>query len=166
MEEKRTIFSYLSQVLVIFGFTMLCMAVFTHLFGESARGISALYRLGSKGSPLEIMLEFFVLSIIVVLLQYVFFTDVLFKKLTAGRRALGMVACILASVCVFIFLFGWFPADMWQPWVLFLLFFAICFFVSTGISAWKTKLENRKLQEGLEKMKRQWEEENGTEDQR
>lgn len=72
MEEKRTIFSYLSQVLIIFGVTVLCMTAFTYVFGDSAREISALYRMGGEGIPLEIIPELFLLSVIVVVLQYLF----------------------------------------------------------------------------------------------
>lgn len=157
MEEKKTIFSYLSQVLVIFSITVLCMTMFTHFFGESAREISALYRMGGEGIPLEIILELFLLSIIVVVLQYLFVTDLLFKKMPVLARIVCMVVSILVVMCGFILLFDWFPADMWQPWVLFLVCFAVCFFVSAGISALKTRIENKKLMEGLENVKRHWE---------
>ena len=160
MEEKRTIFSYLSQVLIIFGVTVLCMTAFTYVFGDSAREISALYRMGGEGIPLEIIPELFLLSVIVVVLQYLLFTDRLLKKMPVNARIACMVVCILAVVCGFILVFDWFLAHMWQPWVLFLVCFAICFFVSAGISTLKTRIENKKLMEGLENMKKHWEAEN------
>lgn len=161
MEERKTIFDYLMQVMVIFGFSMMAMMCFTMLFGESAKEISALFSLGDKGLSVEIMAQFLGLSAIVVLLQYLFFTDRLIKKMSEVMRCICMVILILLIMSLFIIIFQWFPVDMWQPWVLFILCFIICFAVSTFLAILKTKLENKRLEQGLENMKRQWKEQGG-----
>ena len=38
MEERKTVFDYMGQILMIFGFTILILLVFSLLFGESAKG--------------------------------------------------------------------------------------------------------------------------------
>ena len=58
MEENKTIFDYLAQVLIVFGFTMLTISIFCLAFGESAKEFSAMFALGSKGIPVEIAFQF------------------------------------------------------------------------------------------------------------
>lgn len=155
MEERKNILDYGAQVLCIFGFTMVCMMVFVGLFGESARGLSAFFVLGKEGISLAVMGEFLLLSSLIVLLQELFFTDRILRKMPVLGRTVLMVLSILALMCVFILLFDWFPVGMWQPWVMFLLCFLLCFGGSVTVSVWKTRLENKKLQEGLKRLKQE-----------
>lgn len=155
MEERKSILDYGAQVLCIFGFTMVCMMVFVGLFGEMAREVSGFFVLGKEGISLSVMAEFLLLSVIIVFLQFFFFTDCCIKKLPVIGRTLLMLLSILAVMSGFIVVFDWFPINMWQPWVLFLLCFLLCFGGSLGISVVKTRLENRRLQEALNRMREQ-----------
>lgn len=155
MEERKNILEYGAQVLCIFGFTMLCMMVFVSLFGESARELSPFFALGEKGISLAVMGEFLLLSMVIVLLQALFLTDRWIRKMPVLGRTVLMVLSILAVMCGFILVFGWFPIRMWQPWVMFLLCFLLCFGGSVTVSVWKTRLENKKLQEGLQRLKQE-----------
>lgn len=161
MDEKRTVFSYIFQMFAIFGFNMLCLTGFTYLVGDSAKQISQMYSLGSEGIALRTSFEFFLVSVIVVLLQYVIFSDRWIKEMAFVKRIFCMIAGVLALISLFVYFCGWFPINMWQPWVMFLFCFFICFGASVVISAAKAKAENEKLMKGLEKMKKQWEEEYG-----
>lgn len=155
MEERKNILEYGAQVLCIFGFTMLCMMVFVSLFGESARELSPFFVLGKKGISLAVMGEFLLLSVVIVLLQALFFTDWWIRKMPVLGRTVLMVLSILVVMSVFIILFDWFPVRMWQPWVMFLLCFLLCFGGSVTVSVLKTRLENKKLQEGLKRLKQE-----------
>lgn len=155
MEERKNILDYGAQVMCIFGFTMLCMMVFACLFGEAAKGISAFFALGSEGITVQVMAEFLLLAVLIVFLRYFFFTDRFLKKMPVLARTVLMVLSILVVMSGFIFLFDWFPVNMWQPWVMFLLSFFICFGGSVGISVWKARLDNKKLQEGLRRLQEQ-----------
>lgn len=155
MEERKSMLDYGAQVLCIFGFTMLCMMIFACLFGETAKGVSSFFALGSTGVTVGVMAEFLLLAILIVFLRYFFFTDRFLKKMPVLARTVLMVLSILVVMSGFIFLFDWFPVNMWEPWVMFLLSFCICFGGSVGISVWKTRLENKKLQKGLERLKEQ-----------
>lgn len=164
MEEKKTIFSYISQVFGMFGFVMFCMLIFTYILGDSAKEISSLYSLGKKGVSLNVMMEFFAVAVLIVLLRYLFFTDRWIKKMSVFKRSLCMVAGILIIFSIFIYLFHWFPMDMWQPWAMFILCFAVCYGVSLTVTAVKMREENEKLEKGLKRLKEQWEEENAKSD--
>ena len=66
MEEKRSILDYLAQVLLIFGFTMAVINLFCLTFGASAKGFSAMFALGNEGIPVEVVFQFFMIAIFIV----------------------------------------------------------------------------------------------------
>lgn len=164
IEEKKTIFSYIYQVFGIFGFMIFCMQIFTYLLGDSAKEISSLYSLGKEGVPQNVMLEFFCVSVVIVLLRYAFFTDRWIKRMSVFKRSLCVVIGIMILFSVFIYLFHWFPMNMWEPWVMFILCFGVCYGGSLAVTAVKMKGENEKLEQGLKRLKEQWEEENAESD--
>ena len=73
MEKKRTIFDYLGQVLMIFGITILILNVFCVVFGENAKEISTMFAMGSDGISVSTSFQFLLVSIIVVVLRFLFF---------------------------------------------------------------------------------------------
>lgn len=161
MEGRKTIFDYLGQILMSFGFTMLCMMLIVMLFGEQESNYSAFFALGSEGLPISVMFQYLGLSVIVVMLRMVFFTQGLIRKMGVGARSICMVVSMLIVIIGFIWLFGWFPVNRWEPWVMFLLCFACCFAGSTAVVALKNKMENKRLAEGLSKMQAELEAQNG-----
>ncbi|MFQ7552110.1 MAG: hypothetical protein ACLRMZ_19620 [Blautia marasmi] len=70
-----------------------------------------------------------------------------------------MLGSILIVTSLAIWRFAWFPINMWQPWVYFLLSFLISVAISIGVMYLKTKAEDRRLKEGLERMQKKWKEE-------
>lgn len=156
MEEQKTIFYYLGQIFTNFGITMLFMLCFTKIFGESAKEISSFFVLGDAGVPLGTMAEYFLMSICITLIRTLFFTGYIIKKMSVAGRTAGMLFAIVVMIILFIFIFDWFPTDMWQVWVMFFLCFGLCTLISVVFSVLKTNMENKKLEEGLEHMKEQW----------
>lgn len=69
-----------------------------------------------------------------------------------------MLLCSVLVIVLFIILFKWFPVQMWQAWVMFVLCFAICFGASVWIMSVKNRMENEKLEENLEYLKERWKE--------
>ena len=154
MKKLGMIFDYMGQVFLIFGFTMVFLCVFCILFGESSQGYSSIFALGSEGLRIETMAQFLAEAVVIVALRQLFFTDFCIKKLSLGLRTAGMFTAVIFSVGVGSALFGWFPVDEWLPWVMFLLSFGICAVVSIGISILKEKVENHKMEEALERLKK------------
>lgn len=153
MEKKRTIFDYLAQVMIIFGFTMLVMNIFCLAFGNSAKGVSTMFELGSQGVPVKIAFEFLCLSALIVGVQFVFFTDIFIKRLSIWLRTTCMLGVVLIIITAFVIAFHWFPLNMWRPWVLFFVCFGISFLGSCLVMTIKEKIENRRMEEALQRLK-------------
>ncbi|MBQ6787956.1 MAG: hypothetical protein IJO85_09545 [Lachnospiraceae bacterium] len=155
MEKKRTIFDYLGQVLMIFGITILILNVFCVVFGENAKEISTMFAMGSDGISVSTSFQFLLVSIIVVVLRFLFFTDSIIKNMSLPVRTGSMYVAIISVILVMNWVFGWFPADMWQAWLGFVLSFIVCSVVSTITVLVKDKLENEKMQDALKKYKQE-----------
>lgn len=155
MEEKKTLFAYLAQVFVIFGFSILVLNIFCLMFGNSAQEISTMFALGSRGIPAGICFQFLCISVLVVAARFVFFTDTLIRNMPIWLRTICMLATVIVVIVAFTITFRWFPADMWQSWAMFLLCFGISFLSSCFVMAIKEKMENRKMANALQKLKEQ-----------
>ena len=152
MEEKKTVFDYLGQVLMIFGFTMLTLNLFCLAFGDTAKDFSSLFQLGSQGISAETAFQFLCISLLITGVRFLFFTDTFIKKMPVYLRTVCMLTAVVAIIVVFVIAFHWFPADMWQPWAMFLLCFGISFLGSCFVMTVKEKAENRRMQEALERL--------------
>ena len=153
MEEKKTIFDYLAQTMIVFGFSMLIMNIFCLIFGNSAKDFSTMFELGNQGIPTKTAFQFLCLSALITGIQFVFFTDILIKKMPVWSRTLCMLVSTVIIIVVFIIMFDWFPVDMWQPWAMFFLSFGISFLGSCFVTIIKEKVENRKMKEALQRWK-------------
>ncbi|MDE7353704.1 MAG: hypothetical protein K2O06_11750 [Acetatifactor sp.] len=153
MKRRETIFDFGAQVFLIFGFSILCLNIFCMLFGESASPFSTMFELGTAGLTVVTMLQFFLLSVIIVSLKFLFFTDILIKNISVKLRTAGMFGTVILVLVLFIFLFGWFPVDMWLPWVLFFICFGGSAAVSMVLSILKERTENKEMAEALERLK-------------
>lgn len=160
MENKKNIFDFAGMVLIIFGFSMIFMMVFTVICGEDARGFSTMFALGKQGVPVTVMAQFLFMAVLIVLARWVFFTDFLIKKSSITIRTIGMFLTVILISAGFIIAFRWFPVNMWKPWFLFF----ICFGISAGVSLivvrLKEKIENKKMEEGLKRLREEWKVEN------
>ncbi len=157
MEERKHLLDYLTQVFTIFGITIFVIGIICTLLGEEAAGESTMFRLGSGGIPVETVFQYLLTSICVTALRFVFFTDVLLKKMSVTGRTVGMLAAVIVLIGVFSCLFGWFPVDEAEGWIAFLICFGICFVTSAAVSAYRERVENRRLKDGLENLKKKQE---------
>ncbi len=155
MNRRETVFDYVKQILFVYGFTILTLNIFCLLFGESAKDFSTLFSLGNQGLSGATMLQFLLLSAIIVTLRFIFFTDGLIRRVPLAIRTIALFALIILFMMFFIYWFGWFPINMWQPWVMFFLCFGLCAGISTLLTFWKERLENKNLEEALERLKRE-----------
>lgn len=153
MEEKKTWFDYLGQVFGLFGLLVTLMCVFCLLFGEAAQGISSMFVLGAEGISIATLGQYLLVSALNVAVRAFFFSDFLIQDKPLAFRTAGMVGTNILIVVCFIFVFGWFPVNMWKPWVMFLFCFCFCFAASTLIVAWKERVENRRMEAALRQLK-------------
>lgn len=153
MDEKKTIFNYLAQVMIVFGFAMLVLNIFCLVFGDSAKDFSSMFELGNQGVPAKTAFQFLLISALIIGLRIIFFTDVLIKKMPIWLRTICILVSVVIIIAAFIIVFHWFPVDMWLPWVLFFVCFGISFLGSCFIMAIKEKAENRQMEEALRRLK-------------
>ncbi|MCM1174839.1 MAG: hypothetical protein NC341_07275 [Blautia sp.] len=155
MEERKTVLDYIGQVFMIFGFTILVLSVFCLLFGENAKEYSTIFVHGKEGIGIETMLQFLLTSVITVALRSLFFTDMILKNMSVILRSAGMILSELLVIIAFILAFEWFPADQWIPWVMFFVSFGVCFAAGVTITAYRERIENRKMEEALERLRKE-----------
>lgn len=153
MDEKKNIFYYLEQVMIVFGFAMLVMNIFCLVVGNSAKGFSSMFELGNEGVPVKIAFQFLLVSFLIIGLRIIFFTDMLIKKMSIWLRTICMLVSVVIIIAVFIIVFHWFPVNMWQPWAMFFICFGISFLGSYSIMTIKEKVENRQMEEALQRLK-------------
>ena len=153
MEEKRTIFDYLGQIMIVFGFTMLIMNLLCLVFGNAAKDISSMFALGSRGVPVETAFQFLGVSALIVGVRFVFFTDILIKNMPIWMRTVCMLIAVILIIAAFVAVFRWFPVMMWQPWAMFFACFGLSFLGSYFVMAVKEKVENKRMEEALRRFK-------------
>ena len=153
MEEKKTIFDFGTQAFCSFGFSMMVMAVFSALIGDEAKEISTLFAMGTGGVPVNVIWQFLGINVLIAGLRFLFFSERIIRDMSAFFRTLCMLVCVVLLIALFAYICGWFPIDMWQAWLGFFISFGTCFAISLFIMRWKEKLENRKMEEGLKRVK-------------
>lgn len=154
MKKKNTIFDFVGQIFMIFGFMVICLNIFCILFGEGAREYSSIFQLGGSGLSTGTMFQFLLEAVFIVILQEIFFTDRLLKEIAIGVRTAGMFLSVIVTMIVLVYLFEWFPVDMWLPWLCFFISFGISAGVSTAVSVLKERTENKRMEEALQRLKR------------
>ncbi len=153
MEKKKTIFDYAAQALMIFGLMVVFLSVCSCLAGDEGRQESTLFSLGAEGMSMASLAQLLGLAVLTTVIRAIFLSGGWFRKLSMLARTIGMVVCCVAVVVVFIFVFGWFPANDALPWLGFILSFGICFAVSLWITLSRQKRENEAMAEALERLK-------------
>ena len=153
MDNKPTVLDFLSQLFMIFGITVLALNIFCLLFGDSARDFSSIFSLGSAGLSVKTMLQFLLAVAITIVLRYIFMTDLIIKKMPLATRIIAIFAAAFVNIVMFVVLCGWFPVDNFMAWIMFLISFTVSCTVSTAVSLFKKKTENRKLAEALKRLK-------------
>ena len=154
MEEKKTIFNYISQAFATFGIIVLIFIVFGLIVGESARDYSPLFALGKEGISIPTLCELLLLSVMITFAQTVFMTDKWIMNMTIILRYIFMFVTVFVIMVIMIFIFKWFPLTDITSWIGFIVSYAISMFVSVLITRLRERAENSKMQEALDKYNR------------
>ncbi len=153
MEDRKTLIDYIGQTFLVFGITITITTAICVFAGDGAKGYSTMFDLGSRGIPVPTVFQFLLSSACVTFLRFVFFTDVFFKKISVAKRTVSLCASVILLVGGFAYLFGWFPVDDAVCWISFLICFGICVAGGAVVSLWKERAENRRLENGLKRLK-------------
>ena len=101
MEEKKTVFNYISQLFAIYGIVIAIFLVINLIIGNEAGTISTLFSLGSTGLSTKTLIELFLLVVIVTIDDNVFHTDLLIKNMSLILRNILFFAVILVTIIIF-----------------------------------------------------------------
>ncbi len=153
MEENRSIFDYISKVFTVFGVVVLIHVIIGLAVGRDASEMSTLFSLGSEGLAMSTLLQLFALSVVVIVLQTLFLTDMLIRNMSIVLRIILMFVSVTCAIVVFVFLCKWFPVDEGMAWAGFFISFAICSMAGVLFSRLREKAENRKMEAALKKYK-------------
>ncbi|MBQ3137978.1 MAG: hypothetical protein IJB68_00500 [Ruminococcus sp.] len=153
MENRPTILKLLQKVFVIYGITTLILNIFTLIFGDAAKEMSTIFRFGNGALGVKTAMQFLLAVFILVLIETLFTTDIFIKKMKNPMRICLVFVSIFVVISLFIVIFGWIPTNMALPWIMFIICFAISSAVSTIITAYSEKQENKKLDEALKRFK-------------
>ena len=153
MENRPTILKFLQRVFVIYGITTLILNIFTLIFGDAAKEMSTIFSFGNGALGVKTAMQFLLAVVILVLIETLFTTDILIKKMKITMRICLVFVSIFAVISLFVAVFGWFPTDLALLWIMFIICFAISSAVSTIITAYSEKQENKKLDEALKRFK-------------
>lgn len=151
--KKNSIFDFFTNVLVIYGVTIIIMSLFCLGLGDDAKAYSTIFSLGSEGLSVATCFKFLLLNVIIVIFKWIFFTDMLIKGWSTIARTISMMGLVIVLVGIFALVFKWFPVDMPVAWISFLVCFLVCTIVSAAVSVAKEKSENKRLQAALDKLK-------------
>ncbi len=153
MEERKNVLDYLTQTMLIFGVTLLAIAFVCRLAGDDAMEYSTMFALGSQGVPINTVWQYLLSSACIAGLRLLFFSDAVVKKMSIVKRTIAMMLSVIALIGIFAWLFGWFPVDELKYWIFFLVCFGISFAASVIASAVKEDMDNKRLEEGLRRLK-------------
>ncbi len=151
MEEKKTIFNYISQVFATYGIIVLIFVIFSYFIGENAQGYSSLFALGKDGISLAILGELLLLALIITIMQVVFTTDVFITNLSIVLRYVFLFMAVFVVMIIMIIVFNWFPTDDITAWIGFIVSYAVSMLFSVIITKIRERTENAKMQEALDK---------------
>ncbi|NLT11253.1 MAG: DUF3021 family protein [Clostridiaceae bacterium] len=155
MDTNRTLYDYMRQVFVIFGFTIGFLCIICLLFGESARTYSSMFSLGNDGLKISTIGQFFLVSVIITALRFLFFSDKIIKKLSLTKRTIFMFVSVFFLLVVCVIIFDWFPIGDWLPWIGFLLSFGLSVGVSYVVMSQREKSENARMEIALQRYKKE-----------
>lgn len=162
MKDKLLdIYKFMAQVLIIFSVTLLFITFNGIFLGEAAKEYSSMFSLGNKGIAFDTILQVLLSSIVVSLINHVFFSEKIFKNMMALWKSILMIISIIVAIVIFIICFEWFQINLIEAWIGFFISFGGFFLVSTGIMVTKTKREAKKYDELLESYKKRYNKEMG-----
>ena len=151
MEEKKTVFEYMSDVFSTFGIIVVIFMALNLVIGEIAFGYSPFFEYGKQALSIKTLLQLFAVSVIIRACREVLLTDRWIRQMSMLVRNILFFVSITITVIFFVIVFQWFPLLDVVAWLGFLISFALCSAVAVVISRMREKAENLKMEQALER---------------
>lgn len=153
MKDKLlNIYKFISQVLIIFSITILIISTLGFFLGEDAKEYSTMFSLGKNGIAFSTITQLLLSSIVISIINHIFLSEKLFRNMLTIWKLTLMVLSIIITIVIFVICFGWFPINLIEAWIGFLVSFGLCFSISLLVT--KTKRDAKKYNELLENYKK------------
>lgn len=153
MENKRTILDFMSFVMRTFGICICFLLALTIMASPEMMETGTMFIFGNEAISTAVLLQFLLLSFITAILVFLFTSTYMIRILSLTTRLILMPVSIILCLGIAIYFFGWFPAGVPLPWILFVVCFLICFGVSVAITLCRNKKADNVLNKALEEMK-------------
>ena len=153
MENKRTIFDFMSFVMRTFGICICFLLVLTIMANDEMIETGSIFIFGNDAISTTILLQFLLLSFITTILVFLFTSTYMIRFLSLTTRLILMPIFIILCLGIAIYFFGWFPTGFLLPWILFVVYFLICYGISVAITLCRNKKADNVLNKALEEMK-------------
>ena len=153
MEEKKTVFNYISQLFATYGVIVVIFIVFSLVIGNGADKYSALFSYKDAALGIPTLLQLLLLALFITLSQVLFLTDALIKGMSMVLRYILFFVTIMLVMIIMTVVFKWFPVDDPKAWCGFFISIVIRMVISALLTRLAEKSENRKMQEALDKFK-------------
>lgn len=151
MEEKKTVFNYISQLFATYGVIVAIFIVFSLMIGNGADEYSTLFSFKDAALGIPTLLQLLLLAVFITVSQVLFLTDGLIKGMSMVLRYIMFFASIMLAMIIMTVIFKWFPVDDPKAWCGFFISFIISMLISAILTRLAEKSENRKMQEALDK---------------
>lgn len=153
MENKRTVFDFMSFVMKTFGICICFLLVLTIMANDEMIETGSIFIFGNDAISTTILLQFLLLSFITTILVFLFTSTYMIRFLSLTTRLILMPIFIILCLGIAIYFFGWFPTGFLLPWILFVVYFLICYGISVAITLCRNKKADNVLNKALEEMK-------------
>ena len=153
MENKRTIFDFMRFVMRTFGICICFLLVLTIMANDEMIETGSIFIFGNDAISTTILLQFLLLSFITTILVFLFTSTYMIRFLSLTTRLILMPIFIILCLGIAIYFFGWFPTGFLLPWILFVVYFLICYGISVAITLCRNKKADNVLNKALEEMK-------------
>lgn len=151
MEEKNTIFDYITGTFATYGVMVSVFILLGLILGNYIGDYSSLFRFGAEGLSIPTLLQLLLLAALTTLAQSIFLTDRWIKNMTIFLRKTLFFIIVMVLIAVLIVLFDWFPVNDLKAWVGFFLSYTVSMTISVMVTRLRERAENDKMQEALDK---------------
>ena len=155
MKIQNILKRFIVTVFANFGFAILVLLTGSRFIGSEAKSFSPLFALGSEGLPSNVVFMFFLGTLVLMGIRFLFLSDAVIRSMQIPTRVFLTVLLSFAFMLGLIIFCGWFPKDTAIPWIVFAVsFIAVCI-RSTLVSFRRIRKENEMLTDALHKFQNQ-----------
>lgn len=143
-KNRFTLTGFIVQTLTNFSIMVLFITAIGQLVGNEAAELSSLFQLGSQGLAAATIAQILFCSLLVSGARFLWFSEWAARRLNARLCVVLMLLTIFSLTSLCVILFGWFPANFWDGWLIFITTFLIFFCLSYFIASIKTRRDNER----------------------